>query len=207
MEKKVLYTTETKVYEQTIHKKYRNYKWVLYLSIGGLSLMFLSLTFLYFADRIGSNQANIKMLPVFYWNTIVLLTSSFIVQLTKKYFQQDNFSSYKTSLILLMGCGILFLFGQITGWIALFKSGFHFNHHSAAYLYIISGLHALHIAGGLIFLGIFISKSWKMLSDYAMSVVYFSDPVIESQLHLFGIFWHFLGIMWVYLLFFFMLVR
>lgn len=206
MDKKTLHKTEVKVYEQTINKKYRNYKWLMYVSIIGLSLMFLSLTFLYFIDHLGTRQPDIKIIPIFYWNTLILLASSIVIFLAKKHFREDNFTKYKTTLLLLLGLGILFLVGQISGWLALFSSGYDFTHHSAAYLYVISGIHALHIIGGLIFLSWFISKSWKMLDDYATSVVYFTDPVAKSQLNLFGIFWHFLGVLWLYLLFFFMAV-
>ena len=206
MEKNTLHKSEPKVYEQSVQKKYRNYKWMLYLSIGGLSLMFLSLTFLYFADHIQSKQPDIKIIPVFYWNTLILLASSLVIVMAKKHFRQDNFSKYKTSLVVLLGLGILFLVGQITGWMALFSTGYNFTHKSAAYLYVISGIHALHILGGLIFLGAFIVKSWRMLNNYAMSVVYFTDPISKSQLTLFGTFWHFLGVLWIYLLFFFVLI-
>jgi len=102
--------------------------------------------------------------------------------------------------------GILFLVGQISGWLALFSAGYEFSHHSAAYLYVISGIHALHIIGGLSYLVYFITKNWKLLDNYATAVVYFTDPVTKSQLNLFSIFWHFLGVMWLYLLFFFITV-
>ncbi len=206
MEEKTLHKTEPKVYEQIIHKKYRNYKWVLYFSIGGLSLMFLSLTFLYFVNHLQSKQPDVKIMPVFYWNTLILLASSITIFSAQKHFRQDNFTKYKTNLLLLLGLGILFLTGQIFGWLALFTSGYNFTNNTAAYLYVISGIHALHIIGGLIFLLFFISKSWKTLNDYATSVVYFTDPVAKSQLKLFGIFWHFLGVIWIYLLFFFVAV-
>ena len=206
MEKKILHKTEPKVYEQTIHKKYRNYKWLMYISIIGLSFMFLSLTFLYFADHLGTKQPDIKILPVFYWNTLVLLASSLFIFLSKKHFREDNFTKYKTTLLLLLGLGILFLVGQISGWLALFSAGYEFSHHSAAYLYVISGIHALHIIGGLTYLVYFITKNWKLLDNYATAVVYFTDPVTKSQLNLFSIFWHFLGVMWLYLLFFFITV-
>lgn len=206
MDKKTLHKTTPKVYEQSIQKKYRNYKWLMYASIIGLSLMFLSLTFLYFVDHLQSNQPDIKILPIFYWNTLVLMASGGIILIAKKHFREDNFIKYKTTLLLLMGLGMLFLVGQLCGWLALFSAGYNFTHHSAAYLYVISGIHALHIIGGLIFLSFFITKSWRMLGNYATSVVYFTDPVAKSQLKLFGIFWHFLGVMWLYLLFFFIAV-
>ncbi|MFN8259820.1 MAG: hypothetical protein U0X41_02665 [Chitinophagales bacterium] len=206
MEKKTLQQAPEKVYEQTIQRKYRNYKWLMYLTICGLSLMFLSLTAMYFMDHLGSKQPRIKILPIFYWNSLVLLASSLLAIIAEKHFANDNFSSYKTSLLLLLGLGLLFLSGQFIGWITLFTAGYHFTNHAAAYLYVISGIHALHIIGGLTFLAVFTFKSWKMLDNYAMSVVYFTDPIAKSQLKLFAIFWHFLGVLWLYLLFFFLVV-
>lgn len=207
MEEKILHHTEPKLYEMTVQKKYRNYKWLLYFSIGGLSMMFLSLTFLYFIHHLATRQPALSIPPIFYWNTLILLGSSCSVFLAQHHYKEDNFIEYKTSLLLLLSLGILFLVGQVTGWMVMISSGLDMAHHSAAYLYVISGIHAMHIIGGLVFLVFFITKSWNMLQDYATSVVYFTDPVAKSQLKLFGIFWHFLGVMWLYLLSFFILVR
>jgi cytochrome c oxidase subunit 3 len=206
MEKETLRKQTIKTYEQKIRKKYTNYKWLLYFSLGGLSVMFLSLTFLYFISHLNSQQRTLKIEPVFYWNTLILLASSLAVIIAQKHYKFDNFHQYKTTLLVWLGLGILFLVGQICGWIVLFGSGFKFSHLSASYLYVISGIHAIHIIGGLIFLTYFTMKSWIKLNDYATSVVYFTDPVAQSQLKLFGIFWHFLGVMWLYLLLFFMLI-
>lgn len=206
MEKELLHKLNKKTHEQKVFIRYKNYKWLMYFSLGGLSLMFLSLTFLYGISHVNPSQPKLKILPVFYWNTFILLASSYAVLKAQKHYRLDNFSAYKSALIGWFGFGIIFLVGQIFGWIAMFNSGFNFKHHSASYLYVISGIHALHIIGGLIFLSYFIHNSWKILKEYATSVVYFTDPVAQSQLKLFGTFWHFLGVMWLYLLFFFMYI-
>ncbi|MBK9327755.1 MAG: cytochrome c oxidase subunit III [Sphingobacteriales bacterium] len=207
MEDKLIHTIQPKAYERTIQRKYRNYRWILYFSIGGLSFMFISLTLRYFISSIYKPSTILSLNPLFYWNTLILSASSCAVELAKYHFRKDHFRNYKTALLSALGLGILFLFGQAMGCILLFGSDFTFNHPSAAYLYVISGFHAGHIIGGLIFLSFFLSESWKMLTDYAISVVYFTDPVAFSQLKLFAIFWHFLGFSWMYLLFFFLLIK
>lgn len=207
MEEKLLHKIEPKTYEQIVSKKYRNYKWLLYFSIVGLSLMFLSMTFMYFVSHEKLHQSSLKVIPLFYVNTFVLLASSMAIIVAQRHYREDNYTEYKTSLMLIFCCGVLFLIGQSIGWYKMFITGNNFENNSAAYLYIISGLHALHIIGGLTFLFYFIYNSWKTLKEYATSVIYFTDPVAKSQLHLFGIFWHFLGVMWLYLLFFFMAVE
>jgi cytochrome c oxidase subunit III len=208
MEDKLIQPVEPKVYEQTVQRKYRNYKWVMYCFIAGLSLMFFSLTFMYLMNRLQVNNAiPLKLSPLFYWNTILLLVSSATIYTAQHHFEHDNYTGYKTTLYLLFGLGVLFLAGQLSAWLLLFSSGYSFTHNAAAYLYVISGLHALHIIGGLVFLGFFMLKSRTALQNYATSVVYFTDPVIKSQLALFAIFWHFLGLLWLYLLFFFLLIN
>jgi cytochrome c oxidase subunit 3 len=206
MEEKILHRAEPKPYEITVQKKYRNYKWLLYFSIAGLSMMFLALTFLYFVSHLQYKQSPVKIPALFYWNTLVLLASSCAIFAAQHHYKEDNFTEYKTALLLVLGLGILFLVGQASGWMILFSSGFGLSYHSAAYLYVISGIHALHILGGLIFLSFFITRSWKMLREYATSVFYFTDPVAKLQLKLFGIFWHFLGVIWLYLLSFFIVI-
>lgn len=203
MEKKLLHKSEPKIYEQNIQRKYRNYKWMLYLSITGLSLMFLSLTFMYFLSHINKQQPPLRISSLFYANTFILLASSMLIIIAQKHFREDNYVQYKTCLKLIFFCGILFLIGQSIGWYKMFVTGNDFKNNSSAYLYIIFGLHALHIIGGLAYLSYFIIKSRQTLKEYATSVVYFTDPVAKSQLRLFGIFWHFLGVLWLYLLFFF----
>jgi cytochrome c oxidase subunit 3 len=203
MEKKLLHKSEPKIYEQNIRRKYRNYKWLLYVSIIGLSLMFLSLTFMYFLSHANWKQPPFRISLLFYANTFVLLASSMLIIIAQRHFIEDNYRQYKICLNLIFCCGILFLVGQSVGWYKMFMTGNDLKNNSAAYLYVIFGLHALHIIGGLIYLSYFILKSRRTLKEYATSVVYFTDPVAKSQLRLFGIFWHFLGVLWLYLLFFF----
>ncbi len=206
MEEKLLYKIKTKKYEQIVNKKYRNFKWLLYVSIIGLSLMFLSMTFMYFLSHENLHQSSFKVIPLFYVNTFVLLASSIVIIVAQGHYREDNYKQFKISLMLIFCFGVLFLIGQSIAWYKMFTTGNNFQNNSAAYLYIISGLHALHVIGGLTFLYYFIYNSWKTLKEYATSVIYFTDPVTKSQLHLFGIFWHFISVMWFYLLFFFMTV-
>ncbi len=206
MEGKLQTRDETKIYEGIIQKKYRNYKWLLYFSISGISIMFIGLTILYFFSSIKNQQAPVRLPVLFYWNTLVLMGSSLTLVLSQLYYTEDRFNQYKSALLLILGLGILFMVGQVTGWLALYNSGYTLSHHSSSYLYVISGIHAIHVLGAMVFLVFFLSKSHPLLKDYATSVVYFTDPIIQSQLRLFSIFWHFLGITWIYLLFFFILL-
>ena len=207
MKKKILQNIKPKEYENSVSEKYNNYKWMLYIGIGGLLLMFFDLTFMFAMSRTYYAEAPIKLPIVFYWNTIILIVSNIILIFVNKFYLNDNYHKYKTTLIILAATGVLFIIGQMGGWAALFMSGYQLNNHYAAYLYVISAIHVLHIIGGLVFLFYFINKSFRVLKDYATSIVYFTDPIIKSQLKLFSILWYFLGAMWLYLMLFFFIMK
>lgn len=68
---------------------------------------------------------------------------------------------------------------------------------SASFLYILSGLHIVHLLGGIIWLIILLMKA-------------FSGKITQQNvlpLELGSIYWHFLDILWVYLFLFLLLIR
>lgn len=84
---------------------------------------------------------------------------------------------------------------------------------ATAYLYIITVLHLLHILGALIYLIKMTVLSFKEKEKYRLStgmsqeaVEYWEEKRILS-LRLGAIFWHFLGILWIYLLIFLLYIH
>lgn len=197
----------TKQYEAQVVRKYRNYRLILLLGFAAIGLLFLVLSFSYFANKRLYVQEPLILHPVFMVNTAILLFSSITLEFARLYFRRDQWRNYKYAQAVFLSLALLFLAGQVAGWFILSRTGFGLEHNSAAYLFLISGFHALHLVGGLVFYGYFLSNSWKFLQDYPTAVVYFTDPVARRQLDLFSLYWHFLGGVWLYLLLFFLIVR
>lgn len=68
---------------------------------------------------------------------------------------------------------------------------------SASFLYILSGLHILHLVGGIVWLLVLLTKS-------------FTGTITQQNvlpLELGSIYWHFLDILWIYLFLFLLLIR
>ncbi len=68
---------------------------------------------------------------------------------------------------------------------------------SASFLYLLSGLHVVHLAGGIIWLIVLLAQS-------------FSGRITQQNtlpLELGSIYWHFLDILWIYLFLFLLLIR
>ena len=206
MERKTVHIP-AKHYEEQIVRRYRNYKLILFTCLAAIGLLFLTLSFSYFTHQRLFPEKPLRLHPIFIVNTTILLFSSIAIEFSKVYFQRDQWKAYKWSHMVFFSLGLLFLAGQVRAWFILSGIGFGLQHTSAAYLFLISGFHGLHIIGGLIFYVFFVGSSWKFLHDYTTAVVYFTDPVAKLQLNLFSLYWHFLGIAWMYLLLFFVIIR
>lgn len=122
----------------------------------------------------------------------------------KKAYLSDNTDRYKVALGITMLLSFLFLALQTVGWIELFRQEiFIDSNNSAGYLYLISGLHFAHVIGGIPFLGYFIWQAITKMQDPVSVLVYFSDPEKRLKLRLLTIYWHFLDVLWIYLVLFF----
>jgi cytochrome c oxidase subunit III len=86
--------------------------------------------------------------------------------------------------------GLLFLFGQWAAWRALENRGFHvFSGVPSPFFFILTGAHAIHLAGGLavLFYAGVISLIRRNLEHRRI--------VIEVATW----YWHFMGILWIYI--------
>jgi cytochrome c oxidase subunit 3 len=85
--------------------------------------------------------------------------------------------------------GALFLAGQVAAWRELAAQGVFLasNPHSS-FFYVLTGLHALHLLGGLV---------WFTVSLWRLRHLAYTPG--SDALGLFATYWHFLTVLWVYL--------
>lgn len=174
------------------------------LVIVGLSAIFASLSAAFVYTRVQSNLPPIKLPNIFMFNTLILLAGSAMMMRAKKAYLADNTQHYQRSLLFTAALSFIFLCLQWVGWRTLLAQQITINSdNSASYLYIISILHLLHVIGGLPFLIIFLYNSYRFMKEPVSVLVYFSDPEKRLQLRLLTLYWHFLDLLWVYLVLFF----
>ncbi len=107
-------------------------------------------------------------------------------------------------LVVTIVLSLLFMVAQFQAWVQLFEHQIYIDSDpSAGYLYVISGLHFAHVIGGLPFLILFLWRAYKDMREPVSVLVYFSDPEKRLRLRLLTIYWHFLDILWIYLVLFF----
>jgi len=125
-----------------------------------------------------------------WFNTALLIISSFAFEWTRRGAQQGDTQRVKLGLLASGAFAIAFLGGQLMVWQRLSDSGLYVASGAAvAFFYLLTGLHGLHLAGGLAVWGKTTARIWTgtKLADVRLSV------------ELCTVYWHFLLVVWVVL--------
>lgn len=145
-------------------------------------------------------------LPSFLFiNTLVLLVSTLTMELARRQslriaaiaratretsaasLDADAFPWLPMTAIL----GVAFLAGQWLVWRELSARGFYVaTNPSSSFFYLLTGLHAVHLFGGI--LALFVASGASLLRLHTDTRAVISDAT--------GWYWHFLAFLWVYLL-------
>ena len=177
-------------------------KFALWLFIITVIMVFGGMTSAYIVDR--GNAANPLLfdLPgILTWSLVIVLLSSVPMQYAYMSARKGDMRQAMMGIGLTLAMGIAFLFLQIEGMRDMIDSGvFMVNNHrgsgignSGSFFYVFVGLHGAHIFGGLLALLITtINTARGAIKSYRIRPVY----------EMVATFWHFLGILWLYLFWF-----
>ena len=168
----------------------------MWLLICGIVMLFGGFSSAYIVLRgIPSWQA-VSIPSVFWGSTLLLLVSSLTIELTRRSIEKGAAVATKRWIIATGILGILFLAGQVLGWQQLVTAGVYLPStlHSS-FLYILTGMHGLHIVGGLAGL------SYVLI--HTLNNRY--TPSSHEHIDLCATYWHFMDGLWVYLFLMFLL--
>jgi cytochrome c oxidase subunit 3 len=177
---------------------------MLFLLLFGLATLFLALTAGYIYIRVTMKVPPVQLPFLFLFNTLILLGSSYTMVRTKRHYLEDDTAAYQRNLKYTIWLSLLFMAMQTVAWWWLFQ----INHTAlassttAGFLYVLSFAHLAHVVAGLPFLINFYRTARKRMVDPVTVLVYFSDPEKRLKLRLLTIYWHFLDILWIYLVVF-----
>lgn len=181
------------------------YNIFLTLTLASITVLFLAFSAAFVYSRVESNMPPIRLPIIFYFNTLILVGSSLTMRWAKQCYLNDNTENYQLALLTTIILTIFFMVCQYIGWSDLFsRKLFIGTDNSSSYLYLISGLHFAHVIAGLPFLVLFLATARKRMKEPVSVLVYFSDPLKRLKLRLLTIYWHFLDILWIYLVLFFL---
>jgi cytochrome c oxidase subunit III len=173
-------------------------KFAMWLFIVTVCMLFAAWTSAYIVKRAEAGWAEIEMPNQFYINSVIILISSFTMFWAQWAAKRDNIEMVKLSLSITTILGLSFLVGQWLAWGKLIELNAHFTggNVSHSFLYVLTGIHGLHILGGVVFLIIVLISTFR----------YKVHSKNMTQMEMCATFWHFLDVLWLYL-FVFLLVN
>ena len=178
---------------------------IITLIIAGITALFLGFTGAYIYSRVQQGIAPVQIPSLFYFNTLLIVASSITLIYAKKCYENDDSLMFKVSLWCTLLLTIAFLIMQIKVWDQLTAANAGLTSSTlASYMYLISGLHFLHLVAGIPFLGYFLYNMHIRMKDPVTVLVYFIDPERKRSLRILNIYWHFLDALWIYLILFFL---
>ena len=173
-----------------------NAKLGIWLFLASEVMLFGALFSSYILLRVGATEwprgADILNVPLATFNTVVLIASSITMVMSWAALQMNDFRKYRLYMGATFMAGVIFLI------VKAIEYGDKFSHHLypsnntfMAIYFTLTGLHGLHIIGGMIVNGYFLgpgSKIWK------------TEPErFTNRIEVAGLYWHFVDLVWIFL--------
>jgi cytochrome c oxidase subunit 3 len=167
----------------------------------GMRLMVLALSMLFAASIVGYLLIRFRAttwpppgmpsLPHGLWiSTLIIAISSVAMQAAVRAARGGRRQALQAWMLITTVLGVAFLVSQTLNWFALVAA--HLTAKTNLYgftFYLLTGLHAVHVMGGLIPLGVVTSRAWRGRYSAAF------HPGVEYC----AIYWHFLAVVWLVL--------
>ena len=165
-------------------------KLALRILLGVITVLF-SLLVVAYADRMVLSDWRPLPEPWVLWlNTLMLILSSAGLQWARVGADRGQIEGVRVGLLLGGGFALAFLAGQLVAWQRLTALGYFAATNPAnAFFYLITGLHAFHLLGGLVAWGRTATKVWRG----------FGVDQVRASVELCTVYWHFLLVVWLVL--------
>lgn len=156
---------------------------------------FVSAYIVHMPDASAKNTWTKFDLPIqFLYSAIVAVISSITIYLANKAAKNDELTANKLYLTTTWILGIVFCVLQYLGWKNMISMGLmpvnaDPEDISASYVYAISLVHLLHVLGGIILLTVTLTKAFRFQ-------VHKKELTLMKVTHTY---WHFVGLLWIYL--------
>jgi len=180
-----------------IHPK----KFALYAACASIVMMFTAFTSAYIVRQSAGNWLEFALPVTFWYSTAVIIFSSISLQSSYYFFRNNNEVLYKGLLVLSFVLGFTFITLQYQGWLDMAEIlGISMGRNpSGDFIYVISGVHAAHVLGGIAALLVAIIQ--------AFSLKYKVTEKRKLRFEMTLTYWHFIGVVWLYLILFFTVQR
>ncbi len=171
----------------------------IWVGLAAIAMSFAALTSALYV-REGSGYADwthISLPPILWFNTLALIFSSITLERARHHVAAymrglERSRSVPTLwLNVTMLLGVVFVVGQYFAWLKLRSEGLYLpTNPNSSFFYVLTGVHVIHVLGGL-----------GGLSRAILKFRSATQPLRRSTMDATSYYWHFMGLLWVYLLF------
>ena len=174
---------------------------LLWLGMVSMAMIFAGLTSAYVVRQGKGDWLKFELPQLFYISTAIIIISSVTMNWVLSSAKNNNYKNVKLASLITLILGFAFVICQFKAWGTLVDQKVFFagkySNAAGSYLYILTGLHLLHLIGGILALLLVWVKSLKNK--------YNSENLLGIKLC--AIFWHFLDVLWIYLFLFLLFFR
>jgi cytochrome c oxidase subunit III len=176
-------------------------KFAMWLFIVSVGMLFAAWTSAYIVKRGEPGWSSFE-LPVQFWvNSIIILLSSGTMVWAQRALKGDKIEMAKVAITITAVLGVAFLVGQVLAWQKMIEMNYYFagmgSNTSSSFIYVLTGVHGVHIVGGVIYLLLL------MIAVFKGKVHSKNMTMVEMC----ATYWHFLDVLWLYLFVFLILNR
>ena len=127
------------------------YRIAVWVVLAGVVMMFAALSSAYIILSSGTDVNPVSMPRLFYVSTAIILLSSLSIETAKRSLKLGKAAQHNKWLGVTLILGLLFIGAQLMGWKELAQQGVFFaSHPRSSFFFLFTGLHALHLLGGML---------------------------------------------------------
>ncbi|OJU75403.1 MAG: hypothetical protein BGO09_03905 [Bacteroidetes bacterium 47-18] len=173
-------------------------KFAMWIAIATIIMMFGGFTSGYIVRRSQGMWEVFEMPQIFIASTIAICLSSLTMIFALRNYKKAQFGTFRTLMVITLLLGVAFSVMQLAGFSEMHQRNLKISGNpSSSFLYIIAGIHILHILGGVITIAYQLIKTRK-------------NELTEDRivgLEILSTYWHFVDLLWLYLYVFFIFFR
>ena len=159
------------------------------LALAGILMFFMALVSSYIVRKADPSWQPVPLPSILWANTFILVASSVTLSLALRFLRHHDAQQFGRWWGVTTVLGLLFLVGQVMAWRQLADAGvFLASNASNSFFYLLTGVHGLHLLGGVVALLYVSLRGWehaRVTQGTAAGVA--------------GMYWHFMDGLWVFL--------
>ena len=170
----------------------QRYKLGVAVGVGGIIMFFAAMTSaMVVRTGLSGDWKAFDVPSILFFSTTVLLISSFTLEAARRRMIAKEWAGVRLWVNVTTALGLIFLACQVLGWQALAERGLFLASNPAnSFYYVLTVGHAVHLLGGVLSLG-YVFVRVRAPQRWATR-----EPVIEAV----SLYWHFMDVLWIYIL-------